>query len=247
MLFHLILYSKSLPADNVRIFIDKEEIKDWKPEKSPVIYSLISGKLKRSMSDEWQSVDADAVFEYFLKNHKTDQNTLAASVYALLYSKAKNNETERFQYLWMAMNGLYTYLATLIYPNIKPSDKQFPGESEKIQLLEKIENWGTGYVTSTYNQKHNEKESHLAEMAHMIEDVLKEANFERPDIEELIWNEFKTSQTFKPNNSNDEEDKEIKLEGYLNLWYPYYLRCKMFHANKPIPMFSLAKKLRSVD
>ncbi len=240
MLFHLILYPKPLPTNNIRIFIDNGEATDWNPEKSPVIYSLISEGLKRRMPDEWKS--ADAVFEYFLKNHKTDQDSLAASLYAFLYSKAKDSETERFQYLWMSMNGLYTHLAALKCSDRKPPDNNPPSEREKIQVLEEAEGWGTGYVTSTSNPKKNEKESHLAEMAHMIEDVLKEPNFERSDIEELIWNEF-ILKSFKPNNSDNETDQKINLEGYLNLWYPYYLRCKIFHANKPVPLFSLAKEV----
>ncbi len=239
MLFHLILYSESLPTKNVRIFIDEEEIKDWKPEESPVIYSLISGKLQRSMSDEWQS--ADAVFEYFLKNHKTDQNTLAASVYALLYSKAKDNETERFQYLWMAMNGLYTHLAGLKCPGKNLVDR------EKIRLLEEEEGWGNGAVTKykppkkkdSDEEKADEEKTDEYRVVRKIEGVLREPNFERSDIEELVWNELKA---FEPADKN-EKNKEIKLAGYLKLWYPYYLRCKMFHADKPIPMFSLAKEV----
>ncbi len=219
LLFHLLFYSKPLYTDDIRIYIDKKEASGWNPEKSPIIYSLITKDLIPALSEEWQ--DADAVFEYFLKNHKINQRDLASPLYAFLYSKTKENETERFMYLWMAMNGLYNYLATK-----KPSDKSLGNERGRIRLLQKVEDWGTGYITQEEG----------SDLALKINHILKGSNIGNPDIEKLLEEEL---DTFHPKT----EGAEIKLDGYLNLWYPYYLRCNLFHAGQPIALFALAKEI----
>ncbi len=224
MLFHLILYSKPLPTGNIRIFIDGEEEHDWNTAKSPVVYSLISKELKHGFPAEWQN--ADKVFEHFLKNTTSAPGNLTASVYALLYSKAKDNETERFQYLWMAMNGLYNHLAEEYKRHYPQNDKdKINSDLDKIVLLEKAENWGTDSITGNKRDK----------MAKVIENVLREHDFERSEIDELLKEELKSFQRAG-------KQKGIEFDGYLKLWYPYYLRCNMFHASKPIPMFSLEEE-----
>ncbi len=219
MLFHILLYSKALSTDDIKILIDGEEELGWNPEKSPIIYSLVTGKLVRGFPAEWQ--EKGKVFVYFLETHKSGQSSLAASLYALLYSKAKDSETERFQYLWMSMNGLYNHLSALVL-----SGNDLFIEKKKIQILEEIEDWGTGTVSREENK----------EVARAIGRILKKPNFERPDLEELLKAEFKTV------HPKDERDG-INLNGYLNLWYPYYLRCNMFHASQPIALFSLDKEI----
>ncbi len=214
MLFHLLLYSTPLPTHNIRIFINDKELSDWNPGKSPVIYSLISKKLEPKLSKEWQ--EADTVFQYFCKNHKTQQKDLAASLYALLYSKTRESATERFMYLWVSMNGLYNHLAKLKDPSID-------SESEKIKILGNSEGWGTGFVPRKKKEK----------LCGLIDSAFINFGF----ATDIFYDKLKTALlNFPP----DGHPYKITLDGYLNLWYPYYLRCNMFHAGKPIALFAMA-------
>ncbi len=216
MLFHLLLYSKPLPTNNIRIYIDDKEVPFLYSVKSPVIYSLILEDLKYPMSSEWK--DAYPVFRYFCQNHKSYQKDLAASLYALLYSKSKDNYTERFLYLWISMNGLYNHLA-------KMKNSKIRRENEKITVLEKVEEWGTGCIIR----------KDLGELAYIVENAFTTYGFGTEKFYEVLRMELLK---FPP----DKPAYDIILDGYLNLWYPYYLRCNLFHANRPIALFALANE-----
>ncbi len=247
MLFHLLIYSEPLSAKDTSVTIDgkKADPKEWKAgTDSPVINSIIIDKLNPALSLNWRR--ADKVYKYFLENPKSKQDELAASLYAFLCSRSKKNESERFFYLWMSMNGLYNFLAGKYKEKLKKkiqeekgiSDKEADKElkniplgsdNNKILLLEKAELWGKDLVTR------NER----PDLADKMESILKEGGYENANVEELL----KEGLSLKSGKKEPEVSKDIKKEAYLNLWYPYYLRCNLFHANQPLPLFSMEKEV----
>ena len=56
--------------------------------------------------------------EGILSKTKTTYDSRIASLYALICSKSKHYEAERFIYLWMAFNGMYGYFFSFLVTHL---------------------------------------------------------------------------------------------------------------------------------
>ena len=105
LLLYLVKFSKNLDLTAIRLKIDGGEVViDVKD--TPLVYSLVNGSLLRQMDSSFQN---KAVLDGIIGFTKSKQDHRMASLFALLCSKSKIYEAERFIYLWMAFNGLYSF------------------------------------------------------------------------------------------------------------------------------------------
>ena len=156
-------------------------------------------------------------------NYQKSKTTLSheiAALYAYLYSKTKKNETERFSYLWMAMNGFYAAIS----PEIKRDDRL-----QMRALLRKL-NLGSENLTSGSRDYPCKKA--------MIRLLEESEPITRKNIENDAENSFSRYLRTVVLRKRDETLLDLTPYGFLITDFPYYLRCKLFHANKPIELFS---------
>lgn len=229
MLLHLIQYSENLPIKTLQVRINGEEKQFTYDKGRPPVYSLTPGQLLRKFPESWQN---DALFKNILDQTKSSHGPLMASLYALICSKSKHYETERFVYLWMSMNGLYSHLTELAKPFVPP-DKTL-GDSEKAKIERFLRINQLGRETPSRGDSVFIAQKVIAALrrynAPLQPEIFKEPACQsniRGQIEELIMSE--TGRKY-----------DIEAGAYLMMGLGYHFRCNMIHSNKPLPLFSYA-------
>lgn len=225
LLIYLIKYSEMLDVKTIKVIIDNENIYFGKND---VITSLIENKLERKFSSNW---DNACVLQGLLSQKKSyGGNELLASIYALAYSKNKKNEIERFQYLWMSLNGMYNFLGSQINSILlrKFNIKGDTGDKCYIEYMLRYYNMADKTLDQTSRQ------CVTREVIPLLKDVkgiiTKESlKGEHKELAQEIENIIS-----KDNKSN------LNAYSYLLLAFSYNFRCSMFHANRPISLFSYA-------
>lgn len=222
LLLFLIKYNKSLDIDSITVKIDDEEEKVTFDEKvkSP-IYSMVNGNLQRKIP---KSFSNNTVFNYLLNITKSNYDKRIASLFALLCSKSKEYETERFIYLWTSFNGMYSYLSELI-AKANNTDK-YRKEYKKIIGLQQFIDVGKGTIA---------KEDETS-IANAIFSILKDISAERVGRSDIEAEEIskKIEGVLNKNKYN------LTAYGYVLTQLSYYFRCKIIHGSKPIYLFSYA-------
>lgn len=225
LLVYLIKYSEMLNVKTIEIIRDNENIYFGKND---VITSLIEEKLERKFSNNWNDI---CVLQELLSQKKSDGgNELLASVYALAYSKNKSTEIERFQYLWMSLNGMYNFLGSQINSILlnKRSKKGKTGDKAYMDYMLKYYNM----PGKTFNRNRRaEVDNYVISLLKNVKGIItKESlNGVHKELAQKIENIIS-------------KDNECKLNayGFLLLSLSYSFRCNMFHANRPISLFSYA-------
>lgn len=234
LLLYLIEYNKSLDIDSMTVKIDDEEEKVTFDKKvKPPIYSMVNGNLQRKIP---KSFSNNTVFEFLLNTTKSNYGKRISSLFALLCSKSKEYETERFIYLWTSFNGMYSWLSKFI-AQANNTDK-YRKECKKIVGLQQF--IGVGNETIA--------EEDISHIADSVISILKEVSAEcvnRSDIEIE-----KISKKIKEILNGDSLSKKYNLTayGYVLTQLAYYFRCKIIHGSKPVYLFSYAddKELHSL-
>lgn len=230
-LIHIIKYSKHISIRTVTAKIDDEEevIFDSKENNSGnfPIFSLINGSLLKGheFPESWST--SRKISEAILSRRVTDFNSLDSALFALIYSKSKEYETERLVYLWMAMNGMYNHFAKMVngITNVNiPPDK----DSEQMKAILKFYDLGKTYVFR--NDKENIARKVISVLKDYRGDITKETLSADKELADNIYSQL--------TDENGNPKYNITPYGYLLFELPYYYRCKIFHANKPIYFFS---------
>lgn len=224
-LLHILYYQKQIKVKSTQLRVTGpggvEEIYDL--TNYFILYSLTSSGLLRSISKEWRNQDVLQNVLRFQKS-KTDLARSTAALYAYLYSKTKSYETERFSFLWMAMNGLYGAM--------KPEVS-----SDRSQMSNLIQVFHLGSAALT-----KETRDEICQLVYIkmkdIEGKVTEGSLggEHKELAEYISRNIPIDkQTKKP--------FDLSPYGFLLTDFPYYLRCKLFHANRPVELFSFSDDL----
>lgn len=217
-LIHLLLYQKPLKIRDVKLIVSSKNkiCESITLTEEFALYSMIECGLLRPLSKEWKE---HTIIQFVLKHQKsTDKMARQISaLYAYLYSKTRKYETERFNYLWIAMNGLFAAL--------DPKDSG----NDRNQMCALVKRYGFG--TNLLDKTTRERSGKLT-MIHLLqmpEPVTRDSLDSDSVFTERIMKEV-IDKYGKP--------VDVSLYGYMLTDFPYYLRCKLFHANRPLELFS---------
>lgn len=233
LLLYLLKYNKAPNINSITVKIDdeQEEIPFPKGAKPP-IYSMINGNLQRDLSKEFSN---DTVFEYLLKTPKSKYDKRIASLFALLCSKSKEYETERFIYLWTSFNGMYGWIS------------EFVAKANGVERYRKEYMQILGFQQFIDVGKETIAEKDKSPIANSVISILKDVSSEQASRSAV---EDKTiSKRIEGVLNKDTTNKyNLTAYGYLLTQLAYYFRCKIVHGSKPVYLFSYGddKELHSL-
>lgn len=247
-LLYLIFFSKKIHYDKLCVSIDGvvKELNVSKDNNHPFVYSIIE-KMDSCMPEGWRS---NSVLKGILSTPKTKQGRLFASLYALVIAKSKKYATEKFMYLWMAMNGLYGEIAdTILHLERNESEKGAEIEKRTVEWLKKeygqikflalLQGWQYDLGILSNKNKSEKQRYNLRLNAEKL-------------CEHIDINNIKSFYTAAKNNDRENDviteldnvinyylkDKNTAIHPYafMTLWLPYQIRCKYFHGELPLSL-----------
>ncbi|MCM1133727.1 MAG: hypothetical protein NC340_09685 [Ruminococcus flavefaciens] len=253
-LIHMIRYSGHIKIKTLTAKIDGEEKELFNRKngnKLFPIFSLINSDISE-FPYQWK--DDYRIADQILKRRISKFNSFDSSLYALLYAKSKDFETERLMYLWMSMNGLYNHFATMYNTLFKDDisakrQKSISKRSDKEQMkfFSQFNKWGDDTVIREDSNKVAKEIIPILKNYNgniLKENLLPDENGQyHSQLANDIYNALKNFGEDKQKGKY----KNITPYGYLLLGLPYYYRCDFFHANKPIAMFSYANEVKCLN
>ena len=221
-LIYLMKYNKPMKIKTVviTIYTKGKRTNSFDITESIELYSLIEDRLQSKVATNLLS---SSILEAITYEMKKDYGNRAAALYAYLLSKSKKYEAEKFVYLWMAFNGVYSYWGKKAGKN--RDTKQI------IHLLNKYK-WGSNITPNEDIRTKVGKKVALTINSH-------NQIFRREDIGTQNTTQLDKTLFAYP----EMENVDITLYGYLLCDFCYYLRCTMIHANKPLPLFSFENEM----
>ena len=224
MLIHLLKYQVPMNINSVKInmLFDNAVLATYDYTDQFRLYTMIGKKLLRPISKEWGDKEIQQAVLKFQKSKEKMAREVAA-LYAYLYSKTKIFETERFSYLWIAMNGLYAS---------KAPDKMKTNERDSMSHLVASFDLGNKVLTKKNNDVIGKRV--------MIELKDYRESITRDSLTNGIHKSFADSLEKRILHLEPENNVPYDLSayGYMITGFPYYLRCTLFHSNRPIELFS---------
>ncbi len=216
MILHILRYNEPVSAKTYTCRSGGSTAVINEARSEPVMYSMVSGRLLRNVSPEWKK-------ERYLKGFaRCDDQNLAAAVGALLISKTKLYETERFLYLWMAINGMYNFYFENFF---KSNDRK---ESDILRRFANL--YGFGPVM-------NEK---IAPYSKAKADSVIFRRSADVFLSEIKQNDSGSSLDLL--RTLGVRDSGFSAYGYYLLKHCYKYRCDMFHANRQVKLLSFAEE-----
>lgn len=231
---HLILFSKPINLNKIRIKIGADT--EIYPESSePLLYSLVNEKLIRSVSELWKN--NGNFIKKILNTSKSKYDSRFSALFALLVSKSKEYEIERFQNLWIAMNGLYGFYANKMAKEILEGKLKKNNEAQELRLLQFFIESKVAFI----------KKEDKNDLAKEIKSILNSVILNSGDCKEVISKEKFLSEKYEELRTKikaklSEKNIEISEYAYLIIYYAYYQRCNIFHADKPLPLVYFNQK-----
>ncbi len=226
----LIKYGK-ISGEDVNVTIDDVDFCIYdRRQKAPeqLIYSLCGTQLQRPMVGDW----TEESIRRILTVTKSRTNRLDAALDALLLAKSKLFETERFVYLWMAINGLYGYAAEKAagYMSGKNEQNWIRKEYAQIKFYSMLLDYSLRQPKEDKEKVIQNLELVLAGISHVEIDVTIKA-IKNNDVNNYYVREI--SAIFAKNGIS-----EGKMHPYasLLLYMPYHIRCKYFHGECAVPL-----------
>lgn len=227
----LIQYGRMIGLDKLNVQIDNVNVFQYRKEEGgEILYSLCGKKLDNKLKGSWN----EHSYQRILNTNKSKGNSLDATLDAFLIAKSKTYESEKFMYLWMSMNGMYNYIAetAACFCN-----KTYTKEYEKLNL------YGNFQKCGRYPFKpNNDDQARQLRIIRKLDSLLK--NIDENNYIEIIA-AIKNNDTKSHIESEIEEmisalpeSGKVKPYGLLLLNVPYFIRCKYFHGDKPLPLFS---------
>ena len=231
-LIYVIRYERPFHVRDIRLAVsDKDRIlKEVDLSDSLIFYQLFENKLLRPVGADLKD---PAVLQSVMKYRRSKDDLVrpVSALYAYLFSKTKKKETERFTYLWIAMNGFYAAVTHVSH--------------DRDQMTAFVKKFGLGNVTLTRNDRDNVCRLGMSRISKLPEPVTAES-LERS--EGSILSDFLDQTRVKLG----KEKFDLTPYGFLLTDFPYYLRCTHFHAQRLIELFSFdndieLKSLRIVN
>ena len=225
LLLYLLKYNKSLNISSIIVKIDDDEEKiTFTKGAKPPIYSMINGNLQRELPKAFSS---DVVFQYLLNTPKSKYDKRIASLFALICSKSKEHETERFIYLWTSFNGMYGYLSD--FKKESTNNKKRIYERDQIKFLLKYFKIGNDFIDTKDRTKIAD------EVISLLHTVNSEVVCRKYVDDTALSSQIETILI-----KSSGEKYNLTAYGYLLTQMAYYFRCKIVHGSKPIYLFSYA-------
>ena len=222
-LIYLLKYSNSLKVNSIKVRIDdNEEHIECEKRRNPVLFSLINGNLVREVPI---SFSGEAVIHRLLNTPKSKYDSLISALFALLCSKSKAFESERFIFLWPAFNGIYNYYSDTV--SEANNTQKYTSEDKKILRIQRF--LGIGNETINDSDKKMKAEN--------VGSILLDYCVQNINHESLMSTELDNRikrQLYK----QDGGRYNLSSYGYLLTQLSYYYRCKIIHANRPIVLFA---------
>ena len=231
-LIHTIFYGTTVKLKKLIISIDDEEstIFSATDDNPHVVYSLFGEKLASPFPEDWR---VHYICNSILTIKKdSDEYRLIASLNALTMAKSKQYVAEKFMYLWMAMNGLYGYIAQIAIKDAFSDNEKRWIKREYGQL--KLFSLYLGYE---YNGIKKEKESIIrSEMEALIGEI---SDSDYANVLYQIKNNEANNSIVAEIHKTLNENSIIESDPYalLLLWLSYQIRCKYFHSELSLPVF----------
>lgn len=232
MLLHLLLYSENIAVKSMTVQIDDDidTVTNDNSDSSTTVYSMVSGKLIHPIDTKWTDVEISEL----LSQTKSKYDSRMSALFAFICSKSKHYEVERFMYLWMSFNGLYSYFSSLVSdthenPKIK---KECNKECNQLRYYQLLFGWGNEHITDK-KEKHRLADGVTALVKQMPTPVtLATFSDVNSPLTAGIDKLLEIPATSKKYN--------LTSQGYFLTQYAYYHRCKLFHADKPVALFCFA-------
>lgn len=215
MVLHVLLYGQTPAVRKVYWRLGDGDL-SLSPLKDQFVYWLFDGRL-RKLNDGWKQ---EPVIATYLSLAQKDRDYRLAALHAYLMGKSCTYETQRFMYLWMAMNGLYEFY------NKEVLEKNDYGEQEHIRRFQSLFAPNRSFLNDSDRNKCFEMmNSYVFGREQFVEDIKDPESELSKKIEKGIRDKTKKYYT-------------IHVYYYYLLQQAYAYRCNLFHANRPIKLLS---------
>ena len=240
----VLLYGKGIPVTNIVVTINGNSCsKEQNQEGFPRVFSML-GEEALGIKAPW-----DVISKEYCAKSKTmiSEDHRFTSLYAYLLSKVREYEYDRFQNLWTAMNGLYTYVAEQYEKSLKDEfGLESVKEIRKDLLISSKDGLSIGalsYIIGGSYKKITPTEAlELKNQYFETERIL--GKMEESEIPVLYDECMETLQNDSEKHSNCyialkhvADCFEVPVYVHLLLGYPYHWRCKYLHGNYIAPLF----------
>lgn len=225
-LLYALKYSKTLSYSRIDALINEEDVclLDTDGGDAPLTYTMYTGRLRSPMAKAWRT---KGVLESIANTAKSNYDRRHAALFALIMAKSKMYETEKFMYLWMSMNAMYGYLASI-------RGGKGLNESQQMTLIASI--YSAKYAGGLKENRDKIRGATMGFLEKLTSDELTELLVA---IHKNNWNE-EVLQEVKVILDELFGAKKIDPLAFFLLWLPYQIRCKYFHGEKAIPMISFS-------
>lgn len=231
LLIHLIKFSVNIMIKTILVQIDDDlqVVIDSEKGQIPPICSMVVGELQHPFTEKWNYSSIEGI----LTQTKSSYDSRTASLFALICSKNKRYEAERFIYLWMSINGMYSYFAKLVsetHDNIR-----IRKEYKQIQYFQRLFEIGDETIADE-----KEKRRIAQEVALLIKN--NPCSITKAFLQSEKGMDF--SKKIEALLVNPKNNKHYKISpyGYLLTQFSYYYRCNLVHADKPLALFSYSNE-----
>ena len=242
LLIYAIRYNKYFTIRNAEVRIDSVRQASYSAKgNEPLVYSLSEGKLRLSFNALWNDPSVESAVA---KTSKSACDGRYSSLHALLAAKSDRYEIERFTYYWMAMNGLYGYIAERgrkLLPGKHTKSKALSSECAELGFLARC----CGHEPCADPNGSGLPQEHRQQIRWHISAVLKRIKVDEIDdfcnacLTEDTRNGYLSA--IRAGMATDDYDyREIPSWSLMLTGYPYWIRCESFHANSALPTFCYA-------
>ena len=230
----IVRYGQCCTIKELTISINGESKTLLFDNETKLLYPLCGNKLIEPLGESW---NRKHIYDAIINTTKSKYDRRFAATFAFLTSRSKAYETERFMYLWMAINALYGYVSDLAKENLPESGKEWiKKEYAQIRFLSLI--MGFPYEPINKSSTNEEKKENNI-VRYSLEKICAAIPFNSivPFVE-ACRNDDRSNQWIAEIHTlleNHNADGKIHPFMLMLLWFPYQLRCKYFHGETPIP------------
>lgn len=205
----------------------------------PFLQSISAGT-RVKMASEWSN---SVVANNVLGVAKTSASHREASLVALVLAKAKGfpantvELSEKFTYAWMAMNGYYGALASMASRFLpkKKADKLKRNDTERIALCLRYHGYGNCSINANDAPRFARKAVAALREAPDASEALK---IQDGEVMSAFAAELHDFQKRKDGNGELYNPySALTLNGYFVFCLPYYFRCSLLHAERPVALY----------
>lgn len=229
-LIYMLKFGKCIKINAVTLKALKPAGKEVFNDDVKSYFELYYLSLSNTIKDIASQLKEDSVINRIMKIRKSDFDSEISALYAYLLAKSDEKETDRFQHLWMAFNGMYNTMG-------------------KYNGIEGDRNCINCFLSETVGQYEIliKKQRDKIERKILLLPKAIEATYKKESINE---NKDEIAQILRVYLSRGLENDSQKLDSICNNPYAFFLadftyalRCNLFHANKPVLFFSFQTEL----